>query len=419
MIRSNSLVLSPGFARPFARSLTPSGMGGGGVSIVNNGVLAPFVTFARASEGTYTGSDSLLKTAAVNEPRIDYDPVTGELRGLLIEEQRTNLLPRSQEFDNSTAWGLTNITVTPNGAIAPDGTLTADILTVTTTAAANAHNTVGITATAPSMVYSIYTKKGTRTTATFLLRNNTTATNFDIGVFDYDTGTITGTGWAAQYVGNGWYRLTYARTTGITVGDQLRCYIGAAGFVLNAGDSWLVWGAQLEAGSFATSYIPTAGTAVTRAADVAIVSSLSAIDYNAAEGAFYVEGTNAAGNTSVAVSNNTVNEFMALRRISADRAEFHVRSSNVIQASIATTGGAAPNGAAFKMASAYKANDFASAYNGALTGTDAAGAVPTVNAMQIGHLNAGSPTNFLNSHIRRLRYYPRRLSDAQLQALTA
>jgi len=254
--------------RKLTRPLTSPGGGGGGVSIVNNGVLAPFVTFTRASEGTYFDSAGTQQTAAVNEPRIDYDPDTLELRGLLVEEQRTNLLPRSQEFDNSTAWSISpRITVTPNGAIAPDGTLTADILTAIETGTANALNTPGATATATSMTYSIYTKKGTSTTATFLLRNNTTATNFDLGVFDYDTGTITGTGWAAQNVGNGWYRLTYTRTTGITVGDNLRCYIGAWGGALNAGDSWIVWGAQLEVGAFATSYIPTEGTAVTRAID--------------------------------------------------------------------------------------------------------------------------------------------------------
>lgn len=259
--------LSRPLPRPLTRPLTSPGVGGGVVSIVNNGVLAPYVTFTRASTGTYFDSAGVMQTAAIDEPRVDYDPDTLELRGLLVEEQRTNLLLRSQEFDNSTAWNLVNITVTPNGAIAPDGTLTADILTVTETGAANTLNTAGPTAAATSMTYSVYTKKGTRTTATFILRNNTTATNFDSGVFNYDAGTITGTGWAAQNVGNGWYRLTYTRTTGITAGDDLRCYIGAIGSPLNAGDSWLLWGAQLEAGAFATSYIPTTSAAVTRAMD--------------------------------------------------------------------------------------------------------------------------------------------------------
>src|SRR5690606_5381998 len=103
--------------------------GAWGVSIVNNGVLAPFVTFTRASEGTYFDSAGTQQTAAVNEPRVDYDPLTLELRGLLVEEQRTNLLLRSQEFDNA-SWSKVSSSVSANAAVAPDGTLTADKIIV-------------------------------------------------------------------------------------------------------------------------------------------------------------------------------------------------------------------------------------------------------------------------------------------------
>lgn len=101
-------------------SITEAGVGGG-VSIVNNGVLAPFVTFTRASTGTYFDSAGVMRTAAVDEPRIDYDPATLELRGLLVEEQRTNLLLRSQEFDN-VSWLVSTgtATKTANTDVAPD-----------------------------------------------------------------------------------------------------------------------------------------------------------------------------------------------------------------------------------------------------------------------------------------------------------
>ncbi len=84
------------------------------------------VTFTRASSGTYVGSDGLIKTAAVNEPRFDHNPTTGESLGLLVEEQRTNLLLRSEEF--GTTWTSFGNTVSVNTASAPDSLATADTL---------------------------------------------------------------------------------------------------------------------------------------------------------------------------------------------------------------------------------------------------------------------------------------------------
>lgn len=83
------------------------------------------LTFARSTTATYFSAAGVLSTAAVDQPRIDRDPVTGDVLGLLVEEQRTNLLQRSQEFDTS-AWTKSNCSIDPNVAIATDGTTTAD-----------------------------------------------------------------------------------------------------------------------------------------------------------------------------------------------------------------------------------------------------------------------------------------------------
>ena len=92
------------------------------------GKLDSRVTFARSTTGTFVGSDGLIQTAAINTPRFDYDPVTLACKGLLIEEQRVNLLTYSDDFSNA-AWTKTNATVTANAVAAPDGTTTADTLT--------------------------------------------------------------------------------------------------------------------------------------------------------------------------------------------------------------------------------------------------------------------------------------------------
>src|SRR5690606_14687750 len=112
--------------RKLTRPLTSPGAGGGGVSIVNNGVLAPFVTITRASTGTYFDSAGVMQTAAIDEPRVDYDPDTLELRGLLVEGSRTNLWTRSAEFNQAVWVKSEGTTITANAGTAPDGTASAD-----------------------------------------------------------------------------------------------------------------------------------------------------------------------------------------------------------------------------------------------------------------------------------------------------
>ena len=65
--------------------------------------LDPRITFTRASTATYVGRDGLIKTAGVNEARFDHDPTTGESLGLLIEEERTNLIPNGDQI-GGTGW---------------------------------------------------------------------------------------------------------------------------------------------------------------------------------------------------------------------------------------------------------------------------------------------------------------------------
>ena len=93
----------------------------------NSGRVDPRITFSRASTATYFDNKGVLRTAPTGVPRIDYDPATGKCRGLLVEEQRTNLLTYSEQFGGG-LWNTTRATITENAAVAPDGTITADKL---------------------------------------------------------------------------------------------------------------------------------------------------------------------------------------------------------------------------------------------------------------------------------------------------
>lgn len=320
--------------------------GGGFVDIVNNGVLAPFVTFTRASTATYFDSAGVMQTAAVNEPRIDYDPATGELRGLLIEEQRTNLLLNSAVLSTQS---------------------------VTVTAVAHTLSFTG--------------------TGTVTLSGASTA------------GPLVGTG------ANDRVTLTFTPTAGsltLTVSGSVTL-------------------AQLEAGAFATSYIPTTDTAQTRAADDPRVSTLSSIGFNAAASSIFVEAECAyvdAGNQVGALfelfgsATNYVRFYLDATGARTGQPVTWVRNSTLVQL-MGNTSQYSPPLAQIRVATAYDAATSAMCTNGAsVVEAVSPPVLPAPTILHIGRQN-GTPATTGSYWIRRMRYYPRRLPNAQLQALTA
>jgi hypothetical protein len=174
---------------------------------------------------------------------------------------------------------------------------------------------------------------------------------------------------------------------------------------------------QLELGAFATSVIPTTTTALTRSTDVASVNTLSPW-YNAAEGTVYAECVlNAFATTQQAawrIDDTTDNERMFVRR-NGSTVQYVGIDGGVTQWSL-NTGNTVTVGTPFKHAAAYKVNDIASAFNGGNILTATTATLPTVTLMRLGGENGGA---YLNGTIRRITYYPVRLTNAQLQNLTA
>jgi len=188
----------------------------------------------------------VLETASTHEPRFDHDPVTGESKGLLIEEQRTNLFTYSEQFDDA-AWVKQNAVIQSNQIIAPDGTLTGDKLVEnTTTSNHDIYQNVSVVPT--SYASSYFLKAGERTKVAF--RNgasNVGIINLVTGVFE----SLSGLGSPQiQNAGNGWFRVSATRANGDTVTRSFGVYLlDGSGNASYTGDGYsgiYIWGAQIE-----------------------------------------------------------------------------------------------------------------------------------------------------------------------------
>jgi len=371
-------------------------------------------------------------TAAYYGPRFDYDPVTLAAKGLLIEEQRTNLLLQSQTLDNA-SWSKGNGTVTADAIASPDGTVDADAFIENTAASVFHFMAQSVAKAASNIQYTVsfYVKdKGRQVGFSF----NSGASGV-AGRVNPATGTVTatigvfGTGWTAGSLtmtdaGNGWYRVVIVATsdTSTTAQFQLSLHNGTSATYTGDGVSGAyLWGAQMEAAAFATSYIPTVASQVTRSADVATMTGTNFSSwYNQSEGAFVTAFDMAGG--SAALANNRA--VLVARESATSSHNIYNGSGQVtgwtvvsgVDQAYLTTGAVAAD-TVTNIAYAYKANDFAASRNGGTVATDTSGTLPTPTVLGIGSNSAGSL--FLSGHIRSIAYYNTRLTNAQLQTLTA
>jgi hypothetical protein len=339
--------------------------------------------------------------------------------GLLVEEARTNLVTYSEDFSDADWIKGSGLTIGVDNNVAPDGTFTADQI-ITSTSVITQQVAQSITFSATQYACSVYIKAAGYTQA-FIRAGGTINLNF---IFDLVAGTVvSGVGATITPVGNGWYRATavftgQATTTGVGIGVAFE---GSASFAGDGTSGIYIWGAQLEAGSFPTSYIPTSGSTVTRSADVASIG-VSEFGYNQSEGTLVgnIVGlvTDPDNNPRIAAfSDGTNNNRISLLRTSSNDTAglFFVKDGN-----FALTGSAAVNDCDFagKYAGAYKVNDVAAVTKGGVVGVDLTSpAIPVVDRLNIGSSWANS--SFLNGHIKSIKYYPRRLTNAQLQELTS
>ena len=396
------------------------------------------ITFTRASGATRFNSSGVLETVGNDVARLDFNPATLEAQGLLIEEQRTNLALRSEEFNNA-VWSKPGSTITANSTTAPDGTVTADLMLET---AVTTEHILFYTAaqTFTTVTQSFYVKPNGRTNVTlrfFFAINDWVTTVF--GLTGNGLITQSSAGSASNFsavsgaitnVGNGWYRISMTATQPSR--STISCILDlcttptptldSAGNFPYPGDvtkGVYVWGAQLEVGAFPTSYIPTTTTALTRSADVASVNTLTPW-FNAAAGTLYAEAQVSAGigatpAVMAGLDDTTINNRIQLRRQSPGTiGDGRFVSSGGNWTGTATSGTLT---GVNKQAVAYASSNQAGAVNGTLmTGIVSVATIPTITRLALGDGQGSTP---LNGYLRRITYYPRRLADAQLQALTA
>ena len=347
---------------------------------------------------------------------------TTESLGLLVEEQRTNLLVRSEEF-NDASWGKSLSSVSANSTNSPASTQTADALVEDTSN--GEHQITGVFTVTSGTIYtvSIYVKAAGRTFCRF----GFTGTGFSgptRSSFNLATGAVTANNGGSPTitpVGSGWYRLSVTNTaTSTTTGSfiiQPQLDASTLSYTGDGTSGIYLWGAQLEAGATASSYILTTTAAATRNADVAQITGTNFSSwYRQDEGTVYVDATLngiASQNYFCALPSGTVfdNSHLLYAINGATRGETFTATAS--QAAIIL--GSATAGQRQGVAYSYRVNNFAGARNGTLGTPDTSGSLPTPDRLTIGM--AFSSALQLNGTIRRLAFWPQAL-PGQLQAIT-
>lgn len=394
--------------------------------------FSQLITFTRSTTATYINSSGDIASAAIDEPRFDYDPVTLAAKGFLVEDQRTNLITYSEEIDNA-AWTKQFSSVTANAATSPGGTTNADKIVPNTTN--NVHGVYRVqTYGAGTFTLSFYAKADGYPRVG--VRSYDGASYVMQVTFDISAGTVVsataGTA-SIQDAGNGWYRCVVTATTAGNLGATVGTWIeplpaGAIVQTAYTGDGTsgtLVWGAQLEVGSFPSSYIPTVASQVTRTLDRPILQGSNFSSwFNSSAGTIYVEAqyyAGAASNLGGFSANSgsvSANNLIGIGSGSpATNARSFIYNGTTTEFSNSVTGGGA-TGAVVKQAVAYATNDAVVCANGTLSAVDTSVALPIgLNQARIGAGGAGGSVLF--GHYRVIRYYPARLTNVQLQALTS
>lgn len=402
--------------------------------------FAEVLTFSRAGEATFFGSNGLLQTAAAGVPRFEYDPVTLAPKGILIEGTRTNLVTRSSDLSH-VDWGKTSATVTPSSGVDPTGAVGACLVSEDVGSSEHGILAPNVNYVSGQMAtFSVAVKSSGRTRFRLLLPSAAFTEN-KVAIFDTTTMEVVstiGAGVTARILSypSGYVRITItatATTTVSTTAGQLR-FISGVSDVTYIGDGVsgaYVWGAQSEAGAFPSSYIPTTTVAVTRAADNLYMTPEQFAPWYRQDagsiGVLFRPNTNGVGPTGSPSyprvweidGTGAPSDGIMLTATSDGgqrvRSEVVNGSSSQVSIDQSTTLG---TGALTRHGFGVKANDFAVTLGGAAVVADATGTIPTPNRLTLGSANAGA-ADHLFGHIAEFLYFPQRLANADLQQVCA
>ena len=348
------------------------------------GVLDSRVTVVRAlNTATRVNSSGLIESVNANLPRFDYDPITLAPKGLLIEELRTNLVPYSQDFSDP-AWSKSNVAATADTTIAPDGTTTADTLTASSVSGFT-WQVVSFTGNGDKTM-SCFVKAGTAATSVVQIRDATAIANRGYFIITWTAGVpsvvrlTTGTVLGVDAFPDGWYRLRLLASNVVAANSNQYRFLPDT----TAGTGTvIVWGVQAENGAFATSYIPTTTTSLTRnAGSISNTANTQYLDYRLYDR--FTGGCRIAGNATqlIALQSTVVNN------------QYKVGTSN---------------NDTVRLAGAMSGN--------AVVASAVAGTFANAEKLNIGSRFSGSQ-DYLNGWAINVYSYPLTITDAELRAFS-
>jgi hypothetical protein len=372
------------------------------------------LSVTRATTATRVNSAGLIESVASNVPRLDYTNST--CPSVLVEPQRTNLVLYSEQFDNA-YWTKQSTTVTANNTTSPDGNVTAD--KIVSNAVNDEHLVYYFEPTILNQVLtiSVFVKKLNYRYA--ILRSFTTGA-YRTSVFDLDNGTITSQDLGASTIksfGNGWYRISATFTSPLGVFGIQYGFSASTGITYN-GDGTsgnYAWGFQTEAGSYATSYIPTTSASVTRNADVISKTGISSL-IGQTEGTVFVDidiNSSYAQDDMrfISVSDGTSANWYFIGTNNANEFRFYFRASNTIY----VTNSSSFTSGRHKLAFAYKNNDYVAYVDGVQVNNTTTLAVGSTSQIELGNSFSG---NLFKQFNNLTALWKTRLTNAELAELT-
>ena len=397
------------------------------LDFANSQSLDKRITFSRGSIGTRVNRNGLVETVAANQPRFDFDPISGECKGLLIEESRTNLLTYSEDFSQG-VWTKHNSSINSNVITAPDNTSNATKLIENTSNVQHMVYRNLTSAVNTTYTFSFFAKSAERQYVLASFSGGGLSGDCVVGVSLID-GSVTTTSNSPENTSvtklpNGWYRITLTKTTPSASAFQPRILISRTGsssqtYQADGTSGIYVWGAQLEAGAFPTSYIPTTTSSVTRSADNASMTGTNFSSwYNQTEGSIYCSY-----NIQQNIDTITRLIFRFDDLTTNNRIGYYDRTSNNPQFRFEYIDGRALSTGLpdwkiqnNKIACSITSQNSKFSTNGVITNLNTIKTIPALSRAFIG--NDSNVTSYLNGTIAKFTYYSKALSPAQLQYLT-
>jgi len=393
--------------------------------------LDPRITFTRTSTATVMGREGLIEVVPANTPRFDHRYVNGEIEslGLLIEESRVNYALRSEEFNLSPNSAI-NASISPNAAIAPDGTLTADKLVEDNISSTFKRVQQGGFTVIGDFTVSFFVKEAGRYRGYIQLLGTTNASVS----FNLQDGTASGVVPSRTKIEpypNGWYRVSTSNTfNAVEIPTVYIVMLSDSGQTTYTGDGssgLYIWGLQVEQGSFPTSYIPTSGSTSTRTPDNAsMVGENFSSWFNFNQGTFFARHKVGVGRTS-AGSHVYSADLNFQNRISAQYAflgagENLNRFRSFVRYNGTIFGDFSPDDSAIegifhKTSHSYSITNTTQYLNGSIVGV---GTTPTGLPVPI-KFEIGKYMeiyDYLNGNISQITYYPTAISNNNLESLT-